>query len=63
MRLMRLLGRCTVTAVKLPFALAWDAVRMPVIASDGEQASSVAKTIKDHREMKAQDDYRDRMDK
>jgi hypothetical protein len=54
MRLLDLALRCTETAVKLPFALAWDAVRLPGIASGSE--SSVMKVLDEHERIKARDE-------
>lgn len=54
MRLLNLALRCVETAVKLPVALAWDAVRIPGIAAG--DPSSVAKVIREHERMKEHDE-------
>ena len=54
MKLLKLAERVAYTAVRLPFAVVWDAVRLPAISMDAP--SSVAKVLREHKEQKAVDD-------
>ncbi len=52
MRLLKLIERSTITALKLPFAVAWDVVSL---GNMGEE-SATEKVIDDHKRMKREDE-------
>ena len=52
MRLLKLLERSSITAIKLPVAMAWDVVSL---GNMGEE-SSTEKVLEDHRKMKREDE-------
>lgn len=58
MRLFRLVARVAYTGVRLPFAIAWDAVRLPAIAADSP--SSTVKVLDEHAAQKELDDFLER---
>jgi hypothetical protein len=57
-KLLRLASRVVYTSVRLPFAIVWDAVRLPAIASGS--TSSVAEIISEHLRQKQLDDWSER---
>ena len=52
MRILKFLERSAITAIKLPFAIAWDVVSL---GNMGEK-SSTEKVLDDHRKMKRGDE-------
>lgn len=58
MSLMKLIGRCAETAVKLPVAAAWDFVSLGNIG----YGASTAKVIRDHQEKKRCDEIEEVID-
>lgn len=59
MSLFRTLTRCTETAVKLPFAMAWDVISL---GNMGDGASTT-KVLREHEAKKEVDDVLDIVDK
>lgn len=53
MALLRTLSRCAETAVKLPFAMAWDAISL---GNMGDGAST-SKVLREHQDRKQLDEY------
>lgn len=52
MRLLKLLERSSITAIKLPVAMAWDVISL---GNMGE-GSSTGKVIDEHKKMKREDE-------
>ena len=52
MRILKLLERSVITAIKLPIAISWDVVSL---GNMGEK-SSTEKVLEDHRKMKREDE-------
>ncbi len=52
MRILKLLERSVITAVKLPLAISWDVISL---GNMGEK-SSTEKVLEDHRKMKREDE-------
>lgn len=59
MSLLRTIKRCTNTAVRLPFAMAWDVISL---GNMGDGAST-AKVLREHEAIKEVDDWLDAADK
>lgn len=59
MSLFKLISRCTETAVKLPFAMAWDVISLGNMG-DGD---STSKVLREHKAKKQDDDLEEAVER